>query len=717
MEKSTADDDDVEEQRPDSGASSVRASRCQQCRSATIKFIAYLFSNVGLVGLVVGYCVIGAFMFSALELDNELERKKAMSHTRRIYSSAIVQRLRLSGRHSNDWVDIVSFFLEGFEQNLTQYMTSDGFDGSETRAQPQWEFIGSLLYCVTLVTTIGYGNIAPKTPEGRIVTIFYAAFGIPLTLLCLANLGDYMAVGFKMFYNRVICYTCRERQAAAAPRRKSTRRTKPPMKSSIKSISLAFDPNDKSGRHYGNAYSIDKLGNCELPLPDYTHRYGDLPATSNVIMVTKPDGYAAVGDGKKEQKQTRTEELRNTVRVQTRNAQEDNDGTRDGGKPSEKEGNEMEEEAVVAEAAKPKDGKRWPFWRYTLRDKMPQNKHTTTAAADTEQGTTNTADGGADSGDGNAETLLSLESRCLFADCSDSEDDRSQDCNITKETVVEYDLLSTPTLTKKTAYVGDRKALERSRKEEGKGESTSQHSITSRSSERGSVMFKDERGGDREGLAQYRSVRVDEREVQQPKSEADLLSGRYPQYPRIANQEQVGAKSSPTRVRAATFQRHQTMPSRRKPRLVRAPSKTLSLSPGSRSPRTDDTSVQSVSVDVAQKPPDVKDNEVPISVSIILLGGYVFGGAWLFNYMEGWNDLTKGAYFTFITLSTIGLGDIVPGSTFLSGDFGQVRYISITFYVVFGLALISMCFNLMQAGVINKVRRLAKKIGVISDDD
>lgn len=146
---------DVEEQRPESADSSVRVTNCQQCKQYTLKFIAFLFSNVGLVGLVVGYCTLGAFMFSALELEYELERKLVMDQTRHRFASDIVQQLRLSTRHTDDWVLIVHAYLREFESNLTQYMTSDGYDGSESRKQPQWEFIGSLLYCVTVVTTIG----------------------------------------------------------------------------------------------------------------------------------------------------------------------------------------------------------------------------------------------------------------------------------------------------------------------------------------------------------------------------------------------------------------------------------------------------------------------------------------------------------------------------------------------------------------------------------
>jgi len=42
--------------------------------------------------------------------------------------------------------------------------------------------------------------------------------------------------------------------------------------------------------------------------------------------------------------------------------------------------------------------------------------------------------------------------------------------------------------------------------------------------------------------------------------------------------------------------------------------------------------------------------------------GYIILGAFLFKYSENWEPLVA-AYFCFITLSTIGFGDYVPGTS------------------------------------------------------
>jgi len=54
----------------------------------------------------------------------------------------------------------------------------------------------------------GYGNIAPQTFWGRLVCISYALVGIPIMLLCLANLGELMANIFRFTYSKVCCCGC-----------------------------------------------------------------------------------------------------------------------------------------------------------------------------------------------------------------------------------------------------------------------------------------------------------------------------------------------------------------------------------------------------------------------------------------------------------------------------------------------------------------------------
>uniref|UniRef100_A0A0P4WJ59 Potassium channel domain-containing protein n=1 Tax=Scylla olivacea TaxID=85551 RepID=A0A0P4WJ59_SCYOL len=104
---------------------------------------------------------------------------------------------------------------------------------------------------------------------------------------------------------------------------------------------------------------------------------------------------------------------------------------------------------------------------------------------------------------------------------------------------------------------------------------------------------------------------------------------------------------------------------------------------------------------------------VPIVINLVLLMVYIILGAVLFSFWEGWN-LTSASYFTFITLSTIGYGDMVPGNAILAdGDGnGGIQMSICIIYIVLGMALLSTCINLMQEQLLEKCHWLAKEIGL-----
>ncbi|KAG5448929.1 hypothetical protein CSKR_103451 [Clonorchis sinensis] len=65
-----------------------------------------------------------------------------------------------------------------------------------------------LLSTNVLSSHTGYGYTTPKTAQGKILTIFYALIGIPLVVLYLSNIGDYLADVFRALYSRTCRNTC-----------------------------------------------------------------------------------------------------------------------------------------------------------------------------------------------------------------------------------------------------------------------------------------------------------------------------------------------------------------------------------------------------------------------------------------------------------------------------------------------------------------------------
>ncbi|OTF75396.1 potassium channel subfamily K-like protein [Euroglyphus maynei] len=78
---------------------------------------------------------------------------------------------------------------------------------------------------------------------------------------------------------------------------------------------------------------------------------------------------------------------------------------------------------------------------------------------------------------------------------------------------------------------------------------------------------------------------------------------------------------------------------------------------------------------------------LPISLALAILLLYLFFGAILFWAFEKWT-LFQAFYFVFISMSTIGFGDFIPT------QYNVLLYAFI--YFLFGLALTSMCINVIQ---------------------
>ncbi|XP_054711246.1 TWiK family of potassium channels protein 18-like [Uloborus diversus] len=183
-------------------------SRCSKCRRYCRRVTTFLFSHVGLCGLVVGYSIVGAFTFEALEAGYELEKRRTMLRERETLVSDLWMLTAGSSVLSEiNWTSMAIETLQDFETTLVKAVRKEGYDGKD-ESPLQWTFSGALLYSIIVITTIGYGNIAPKTSWGKVVTVLYAIIGIPLLLLCLSNIGDAMAHSFKFIYWKVCCYLC-----------------------------------------------------------------------------------------------------------------------------------------------------------------------------------------------------------------------------------------------------------------------------------------------------------------------------------------------------------------------------------------------------------------------------------------------------------------------------------------------------------------------------
>lgn len=88
--------------------------------------------------------------------------------------------------------------------------------------------------------------------------------------------------------------------------------------------------------------------------------------------------------------------------------------------------------------------------------------------------------------------------------------------------------------------------------------------------------------------------------------------------------------------------------------------------------------------------------------TIGVVTAYIFAGAGIFAITEEWSVL-DGAYFCFITFTTIGFGDFVPGKNTLTTEKRGMAALC-TLYLLVGMVIMAMCFKLMQdEGKLNRI--------------
>jgi hypothetical protein len=96
---------------------------------------------------------------------------------------------------------------------------------------------------------------------------------------------------------------------------------------------------------------------------------------------------------------------------------------------------------------------------------------------------------------------------------------------------------------------------------------------------------------------------------------------------------------------------------------------------------------------------------VPLSLLIL----YLLAGSFLFSTWEGWSYI-DGAYFSFITFTTIGFGDLVPGESTISDRSG--RSVLCAMYLLFGVLLTAMSFKLIQEDIDQIKTNLLQRLGI-----
>ncbi|KAG7999836.1 Potassium channel subfamily K member 18, partial [Nibea albiflora] len=106
------------------------------------------------------------------------------------------------------------------EHIVTQVQTQmDQLKPIWSQKPEKWTFFGSMFFCCTVLTTVGYGEMYPVTLSGKVVCVLYAMVGIPLMLLVILDVGDFLAMLMTRAYVHIHTFCKTPRSHTWSPRK------------------------------------------------------------------------------------------------------------------------------------------------------------------------------------------------------------------------------------------------------------------------------------------------------------------------------------------------------------------------------------------------------------------------------------------------------------------------------------------------------------------
>ncbi|XP_057669482.1 potassium channel subfamily K member 18 isoform X1 [Diorhabda carinulata] len=231
-------------------------------------FLAGLATNIGICLLLFGYTLIGSVIFLSIEGGSNYQHQilattslstnidttnKKSNHSAELKAKADEARARtvesiwditvsLNILYRDNWTRLAAQEITKFQEELLRSMAEEmalhqplqvaKFDVKSTNDNYEWSFAKAFLYSLTVLTTIGYGSIAPRTSLGKAVTMGYAMLGIPLTLLYLSSVGSILSRVARGVFSRALCcclcsncgYCCYDEKRMAEKERRMKRK-------------------------------------------------------------------------------------------------------------------------------------------------------------------------------------------------------------------------------------------------------------------------------------------------------------------------------------------------------------------------------------------------------------------------------------------------------------------------------------------------------------
>lgn len=209
--------------RSNASLSSLSVNRKEKCKDFCRKTIAFMCTQVGVGGLIIVYALVGAASFISIETDEKLVDITYVEEVKQMRDRYASELWALAVKNNDPdinetiWTSQMNVKLLDY-QNYLVTMIKKGYDGRTIKQM--WSFPAALMFCLSVFSMIGYGNMFPRTPSGKATTVIYATFGIPLYILYFLNMGKVLAKTFRWLYRKLHECSSQESDGASSISRK-----------------------------------------------------------------------------------------------------------------------------------------------------------------------------------------------------------------------------------------------------------------------------------------------------------------------------------------------------------------------------------------------------------------------------------------------------------------------------------------------------------------
>uniref|UniRef100_A0A1I7VQ69 Ion channel n=1 Tax=Loa loa TaxID=7209 RepID=A0A1I7VQ69_LOALO len=150
-------------------------------------FLLYLF-------IIPFFIIIGGvtFSFSELTASQEAERGNAQVCVaeRKILMKSLKASLENNFSTNSNTLQNLTNLWQSIQNTVIEIESCHRKRLFELLPVETFVFRNAMLYSFGVYTTIGYGNLFPRTVQGRILTVVYAVVGIPLNVAFISDLGE-----------------------------------------------------------------------------------------------------------------------------------------------------------------------------------------------------------------------------------------------------------------------------------------------------------------------------------------------------------------------------------------------------------------------------------------------------------------------------------------------------------------------------------------------